>query len=122
MPLDFQLEALWSSPKVLTAGVVVLAIIAQSLYEKRKRASEGRAPMVSHLAPWVGSALEIGGDPDAFFVRAQWVTMYLCVVAILIHPKEEVWRRVRHEGVWEGCHVRRVSIGVSLSPKAMRPR
>jgi hypothetical protein len=74
MSLAPQLEVLWSNPKVLTVGVVVLAIVAQSLYEKRKRGLEGRAPMVSHLVPWVGSALEIGGDPDAFFNRAQCVT------------------------------------------------
>ena len=58
-------------PKLLAAGAVVLAIVVQNLYEKRKRVLEGRAPMVSHLIPWVGSALEIRGDPDAFFNRAQ---------------------------------------------------
>lgn len=66
-----QLEALWSNQKFLAAGLVLLATVAQTLYGKRKRAAERRAPMVSHLIPWVGSALEIGGDPDAFFVRAQ---------------------------------------------------
>ena len=71
MSLDLQLQVLWSNPKLLAAGAVVLAIVAQTLYEKRKRVSEGRAPMVSHLIPWVGSALEIGGDPDAFFNHAQ---------------------------------------------------
>jgi hypothetical protein len=59
------------NPILLAAGAVVLAIVAQALYERRKRVSEGRAPMVSHFVPWVGSALEIGGDPDAFFNRAQ---------------------------------------------------
>ncbi|KAF9646393.1 cytochrome P450 [Thelephora ganbajun] len=68
---EFQLQTLWSNPNFLAAGAVVLVILVQSLYEKRKRVSEGRAPMVSHLIPWVGSALEIGGDPDAFFNRAQ---------------------------------------------------
>jgi len=71
MSLDLQLQVLWFNPKLLAAGAVVLAIVAQTLYEKRKRASESRAPMVSHLVPWVGSALEMGGDPDAFFNRAQ---------------------------------------------------
>ena len=27
--------------------------------------------------------------------------------------QEEVWRRVRGEGVWEGRHLRRVSVGMS---------
>lgn len=71
MPLGLQLEVLWASPKLLAAGVVMLAVAIQTLYEKHRRASEGRAPLVSHLIPWVGSALEIGGDPDAFFKRAQ---------------------------------------------------
>ena len=31
--------------------------------------------MVSHLIPWVGSALEIGSDPDGFFERAQLVAV-----------------------------------------------
>jgi hypothetical protein len=71
MPLDLQLQALWSNPKLLTVGTVILTIVAQALHERWKRASEGRAPMVSHFIPWVGSALEIGGDPDAFFNRVQ---------------------------------------------------
>ena len=53
------------------SGAIVLAIIAYTLYEKRKRMREGRTPMVSYLIPWVGSALEIGRGPDAFFDRAQ---------------------------------------------------
>lgn len=71
MSLGLQLGVLCSDPKYLAAGAITLAILVQALYEKRKRTSEGRAPMVSHLIPWVGSALEIGGDPDAFFNRAQ---------------------------------------------------
>jgi len=72
MSLDLQLQVLWSNPKLLAAGAVVLAVAAQILYEKRKRVSEGRAPLVSHLIPWVGSALEIGGDPDTFFNHARY--------------------------------------------------
>jgi len=71
MSLGLQLQALWASPKLLAAGAVVLTVVARNLYEKRKRVTEGRAPMVSHIIPWVGSGLEIGRDPDAFFVRAQ---------------------------------------------------
>ena len=75
MSLDVQLQVLWNNPKLLAAGAVVLAIVAQSLYEKRKRVWEGKTPIVSHLIPWVGSALEIGGDPDGFFDRAQLVAV-----------------------------------------------
>jgi len=71
MPLHVQLQALWSYPKLFAATVAILTIFARTLYEKRKRESEGRAPMVSHLIPWVGSALDIGRDPDAFLSRAQ---------------------------------------------------
>jgi len=71
MSLDLQLRAQWYNPILLAAGAVALAVVAQTLFERRKRVSEGRAPMVSHFIPWVGSALEIGGDPDAFFNHAQ---------------------------------------------------
>ena len=71
MQLDVKLQAQWDNRKLLAAVLAALAIVAQTLYMRRKRVSEGRAPMVSHLIPWVGSALEIGGDPDAFFSRAQ---------------------------------------------------
>lgn len=75
MTSDLQLQVLWNNPKLLAAGAIVLAVVAQSLYEKRKRVWEGRSPMVSHLIPWVGSALEIGSDPDGFFERAQLVAV-----------------------------------------------
>ena len=71
MSLESPHQTLWPYPKLVAAGVAVLVIAVHTLYEKRKRVSEGRAPMVSHLIPWVGSALEIGGDPDTFFKRAQ---------------------------------------------------
>lgn len=75
MSFDFQTRALTSNPRLPAAGIAVLAVVltvvAQSLYERRKRVGEGRSPMVSHLIPWVGSALEIGGDPDTFFDRAR---------------------------------------------------
>lgn len=122
MPLGPQLEALWSHPKLLAAGIVALAILAQALHEKRKRRSEGRAPMVSHLIPWVGSALEVGGDPDAFFERAQWVLKYqLTCDCRLTYSQEEVWKYVRHEGIWESRHVRGVSIGVFTPSKIVYP-
>ncbi|KAF9646735.1 cytochrome P450 [Thelephora ganbajun] len=71
MSLDIQLQALWSSPKLFFTGLAALTIILQTFYEKRKRVSESRAPMVSYLILWVGSALEIGRNLDTFFNRAQ---------------------------------------------------
>ena len=76
MSLDVKLQAQWYDQRILAAVVVALAIVAQTLYERRKRVSEGRAPMVSHLIPWVGSALEIGGNPDRFFSRAQYAQLF----------------------------------------------
>lgn len=73
------LEILWSHPSFLVAGAVALAFVTQTWYERRKRASEGRAPMVSYLIPWVGSTFELAADPDAFFHRAQWVTSHQLV-------------------------------------------
>lgn len=69
MSLDVKLQAY--NPALLAAVAATLTIVARTLYERRKRASEGRAPMVPYLIPWVGSALDIGGDPDAFLGRAQ---------------------------------------------------
>ena len=71
MSLDLQLRAQWYGPVLLAAGAVTLAVVAQTLLERRKRVSEDRAPMVSYFVPWVGSALGIGRDPDVFFNRAQ---------------------------------------------------
>ena len=71
MSLYAKLQAQWDSPILLVAVAAALAIFAQTLYERRQRVSEGRAPMVPYLIPWVGSALEIGGGPDAFLARAQ---------------------------------------------------
>lgn len=70
MSLDVKLREKWCNP-ILLAAVVALVVVAQPFYERRKRVSEGRAPMVSYLIPWVGSALEIRGDSDGFFHRAQ---------------------------------------------------
>ena len=72
MSLDLQLQVLWNNPKLSVAGVVVLSIIAQTLYTKWKRAWEGRVPMVSYFIPWIGSGLEIGRNPNAFFNRTKY--------------------------------------------------
>lgn len=85
MSLGLQLGTLWSSPNFLAAVAVLLVIVCQTWHEKRKRVLQGKAPMVSHLIPWVGSAFEVAKDPDAFFERARWVTpdIRLCVAAQL---------------------------------------
>ena len=76
MSFGLQLQAPFSSPNLLIVAAVVLVIIAhacQAWYEQRKRVSEGRAPRVPYIIPWVGSALDIWRDPDAFFTRTQYV-------------------------------------------------
>jgi hypothetical protein len=98
MSFGLQLEILWSYPSFLAAGAVVLAVVTQAWYEKRKRALEGRAPMVSHLIPWVGSALEVAADPDAFFDRARWVVRRCpfvcgCVVDLFLGKSTETCSR-----------------------------
>lgn len=50
---------------------VLLLIIARAVY-KRNQAT-GRPPMVSYAIPWVGSAIDLGKSPDAFFKRAMYV-------------------------------------------------
>lgn len=50
---------------------VLLLIVARAVY-KRNRIT-GLPPVVSHLVPWVGSAIELGKDPDGFFKRAMYV-------------------------------------------------
>ena len=65
--MDF---GLWKEPKVIIAGVLVL-FIARAMH-KRSRTT-GRPPVVSYAVPWVGSALDLGKSPDAFFKRAMYV-------------------------------------------------
>lgn len=62
---------LWKEPKVVLAIVVLLLVVAQAVL-KRKRTT-GRTPVVSYAIPWVGSAIELGKCPDAFFKRAMYV-------------------------------------------------
>ena len=80
-------STLLSLPKSLVAGALALVIVAQAFYKKQKWVSKGRAPMVSYLIPWVGSALDIARDPDAFFDRARWVSIIMpeYVAAWLTH-------------------------------------
>jgi hypothetical protein len=61
---------LWKEPKVIAASVL-LFIIARALYGKDR--TTRRPPVVSYVVPWVGSAIELGKNPDAFFKRAMYV-------------------------------------------------
>lgn len=61
---------LWKEPKVIVASVLLLTI-ARAVY-KRNRVT-GLPPVVSYLVPWVGSAIELGKNPDQFFKRAVYV-------------------------------------------------
>ena len=65
--MDFEL---WKEPKVIAASVL-LFIIARAVYKKNQ--VTGRPPVVSYAVPWVGSALDLGKNPDAFFKRAMYV-------------------------------------------------
>ena len=65
--MDFQL---WKDPKVVVASVLLL-VLARTVY-KRNRVT-GRPPVVSYIIPWVGSAIDLGKSPDAFFQRAMYV-------------------------------------------------
>lgn len=73
---SLRLEILLPYPKFFITIAVVLIVVAWTSFEKRGRRLAGRAPMVSYRVPWVGSGLEIGRDPDAFFDRARWVIEY----------------------------------------------
>ena len=68
-PLEMALE-LWKEPVVIATSVLLL-IIARVAYKKSR--ITGRPPMVSYTIPWVGSAIDIGKNPDAFFKRAMYV-------------------------------------------------
>ena len=63
---------LWKDPTVVAASVLLLIIVRVAY--KRSRVS-GRPPMVSYTIPWVGSSLELGKNPDAFFKRAMYVEL-----------------------------------------------
>jgi hypothetical protein len=52
----------------------ILAVIGASVafvtVQTRKQ-TDGGPPEVGHLLPWVGSAMEMGTDPDKFFRTAE---------------------------------------------------
>ena len=65
---------LFKESMVIAAGVLFF-IVAWTMY-KRNRIT-GRPPVISYAVPWVGSALDLGRCPDAFFKRAMYVEYLL---------------------------------------------
>ena len=65
--MDF---GLWNESKVVLSSVLLL-VIARAVYRRNQVA--GRPPVVSYAVPWVGSAIDLGKCPDAFFKRAMYV-------------------------------------------------
>ena len=61
---------LWKKPTVIVVSALLLIIVRVAY--KRNQAT-GRPPMVSYTIPWVGSAIDLGKNPDAFFKRAMYV-------------------------------------------------
>ena len=61
---------LWKEPKVIAASVLLL-VIAQVVY--RRNRITGRPPVVPYVVPWVGSAITLGKNSDAFFKHAMYV-------------------------------------------------
>ena len=60
----------WKEPRVIVASVLLL-VIARAVYKKNQ--VTGRPPVVPYTIPWVGSAIDLGRGPDAFFKRATYV-------------------------------------------------
>ncbi|KAF8576421.1 cytochrome P450 [Ramaria rubella] len=59
---------------------LIVCLLIYSFYEAvgRLRAPHGpRPPRVKYFLPWIGSAMEMGKDPDAFFRRARIKTLGL---------------------------------------------
>jgi len=116
MSLDLQLQVLWSNPKLLVAGAVVLAVAAQTLYEKRKRAQRAE-PQWSHSMGGVCVGNR-GRSRHVFQSRTvRSVPIKKLVVVWLTCFQEEIRRRVRDEGVLEGRYVCRITIGAFIFPK-----
>ncbi|KAF9646400.1 cytochrome P450 [Thelephora ganbajun] len=57
----------WKEPKVILASVLLL-VTARAVYKKKQITR--RPPVVYYAVPWVGSAIDLGKSPDAFFKRA----------------------------------------------------
>lgn len=59
---------------VLAAALVAVAFLAAlQLFGRNSIRAKNVPPTVPYLLPWIGSAITLGMDPDAFFKRARWV-------------------------------------------------
>jgi hypothetical protein len=58
-----------ASAKPLALGLVG-ALVAYKLLSSRRRSADG-IPMIPYTLPWVGSALTMGKNPDAFMREAE---------------------------------------------------
>ena len=60
--------------------IVLLLTIARAAYKRIQ--TTGRPPVVSYTIPWVGSGIDLGKNPDAFFKRAMYVgQLLICLEA-----------------------------------------
>lgn len=68
-------ELLQSQP----ATVFALSLTAFLLYKLSRKANgaQGKPPVVPYVVPWVGSAITMGKDPDAFFKNAKYASVIL---------------------------------------------
>jgi hypothetical protein len=69
-------QSLWNISPVYAGTTILVASIVVILLSKNQQASSsGEPPLVPHLIPWVGSVIDMGKDPDAFFSS----TMYMLI-------------------------------------------
>lgn len=100
---------LWKEPSVIVASVL-LFVIAKAVYKKNRNA--GRPPVVSYLIPWVGSAIDLGKSPDAFFRRAMYVeaTTYLVWrYGLLVGSQCKTRRHLYGQSFWTKYHLRHLT-------------
>lgn len=97
---------LWKEPSVIVASVL-LFVIAKVVYKKNRNV--GRPPVVSYLVPWVGSAIDLGKSPDAFFRRAMYVEAVTYLVGrygLLVGFQCQTRRHLYGQSLWTEYHLR----------------
>jgi hypothetical protein len=72
-------QSLWNISPVYAGTAILIASVVVTLLSRSRRGSpSGEPPLVPYFIPWVGSVIDMGKDPDAFFSSAMYVH-YLCV-------------------------------------------
>ncbi|KAK0233888.1 cytochrome P450 [Armillaria fumosa] len=61
------LQDSWQERPVLLSGIVVLVLFA--LYRRSQSSLSLQVPTVPYIIPWLGSAISMGKNPDAFFAN-----------------------------------------------------